>query len=183
VCQALGQTARPESELRPARPPQPLPIRSVTLASGAVLAVGEAVEDVVRRLGAPTGEEAVRGTVLRRLRFAAHGVELLADETHVTAVYVTAAAVPSLRLQLPGVGAGVVGELKVGMPRREAERLLGGIGLHRPLTGFGDIYHYYCSLGVAINYDRPGPDGAVAELVLVLSSDGDFGPDHDGWYS
>jgi tetratricopeptide (TPR) repeat protein len=183
VCQALGLPAKTETELRPIRRDLPLPIRSVTLASGAVLALGETVEEVLHRLGPAEASEALSGTGLRRLRFATHGIELLADETHVIAIYVTGPTVPGLRLQLPGVGSGTAGELKVGMSRRETEPRLGGIGVHRPLTGFGDLYHYYRHLGVAIRYDRPGPDGVVVELVLVMIPDGDFDPDATGWVS
>jgi hypothetical protein len=183
LCQTLGQSAKPAADLRPARPAALRVIRAVTLTTGAAVAVGEEVDEVTRRLGPPATAEAVPGLALRRLRFPSHGIELLADESNVIAVSVTGAAGPGLPLHLRGAASGAVGELKVGLPRREVERLLGGIGVHRPLTRYGTHYHYYRGLGVAVRYDRPGPDGVAVELAVVQIPDGDYGPDDRGRYN
>lgn len=176
LCSSLGRPAQERDELQPPQPARSRPCLSVTLAGGKTIALTDPVEEVVRRLGEkPRRQTKETGSSFRRLTFPQYGIELLVDEQEVVAILLTGPAAPPLTVRGKEWGSDPQAVLRVGMTRKEVEAMPGGTKyVHRPLTQFGRLYHYYRDLRLAVHFDRPGSEGVLQELVLVVIPEGDF---------
>lgn len=123
----------------------------VTLPGGETLHIGESMKKVKEKLGEPTSERTERGSVSRR-SYAKAGIDVLADSDEVFVIEIVSPKVQGIDIREAGVTGKKLGELKVGMSRKEIEAKLGG-GDTAPAFFFKREYPYYPELSVAINYN------------------------------
>jgi hypothetical protein len=168
LCESLGTEATPKAQLGKDAPRRRQ--LAVALPAGGVVHVGEALDDVVKRLGEPDRETRIDGTTVRRLHFDAHGIYLVADKEEVFAVVIVSADGPRVVVREGGLGGKRLGEIRVGMTRKDVESLPGGAAVtQRPFVTQdkdGKFYHvfaYYADLGVAIVYDK---DNVVIGILV-----------------
>jgi tetratricopeptide (TPR) repeat protein len=162
LCGALGQAAKPERELAdPARAGRRL-VTSVQLGEGVTLTLTDPLGEVEGRLGPGQKVPVAANTTLVRLRYPAHGVEVLAAD-QVLAIFVRGAKAPALPLRGKGLGERPV-ELRVGMTRQDFERALEGEDYDfRELLAPDVFYRYYPDIGLAVKFEK----GRVGELVVA----------------
>ncbi|MFO0824642.1 MAG: hypothetical protein U0792_16250 [Gemmataceae bacterium] len=132
----------------------------VTLADGNTVHVGEALEDVIAKLGNPSRIRKERSSV-RRLVFANHGIELLADAEEVFAIVITSPKGLAIEIREAGLTGKKRGELKVGMTHEQVEALLGQ-GESLSYLFLSKEYPYYAELGVAVEYT----DDVVSRVIV-----------------
>lgn len=136
----------------------------VALPAGGIIHVGESLDEVIKRLGQPDRITKARSGI-SRLRFEAHGIELLADADEVFAITIVSPKGPVVSVQEVGVKGRKLGQLKVGMTRKEVQGLIGA-GSPRPflfLYANTEYPAYYADLGVAVEFDK---DGVVIGLIV-----------------
>jgi hypothetical protein len=134
----------------------------VALPGGRTIAPGDDPDELQNKLGKPSLKTTIHGTALVRLRYAEHGIEVVSNGDEVLAVTVTGAKGPAVVR-----AAGPVGELRPGMTRKAVEALPNGTEYaFRPFAPDGVRVAYYPAGGVAVVYDRPGPDGVVTAVLV-----------------
>src|SRR5439155_12064263 len=116
--------AKPKDRFKADRPEGVRLVTGVKLRSGAEVKLGDDTEDVVQRLGKGKETVVVPGGGLKRLRYDAHHVELLATDA-VLAIRLTDPESPAIPLRGSGLGAAAATELRVGMSAADIERVLG----------------------------------------------------------
>jgi tetratricopeptide (TPR) repeat protein len=165
LCKEAGVPAKEKRTLLQASAYLLRPPVGLDLPGGQKITLGEALDDVLKRLG-PGKETEVVGQGLKRLRFEKQAVEILATD-QVLAILLSSPQSPALPMRARGVGGQVQFELKVGLPRKTVHAKMGQNLHSRKLLEAGPEYSYYRQLGVAIRYDRPFPEGNIIELVLA----------------
>ena len=141
----------------------------VTLADGKTVAPGDELDETLTKLGKPTrSTPACPGTTLKRLWFEAHGIEVFDNEDEVFVVVLKA---KGPQVNVLGADGKPAGALKVGMTRKQVEALPGGAdsALRSFMPSRPGVCAYYPALGVAVVYDRDGPDGAVVSVIVGAS--------------
>jgi hypothetical protein len=133
------------------------PALTVRLAStGAAVRPGESVTAVVRRLGTPHVQTILGSTNLRRLRFARHGVEVVATDA-VLAVCLTQSTSPAL------VVGDSVDRVCVGMTLADLQRLTSRPEPSWSVASVMSSRLFYPEQGIAVRL----AGGKVAEVTLV----------------
>jgi hypothetical protein len=103
---------------------------------------------------------------MRRATYAAHGIEIVADddEIFVVAVISKKASVP---WPVPGRYGAPAGDLRIGMTREEVEALPGGTDFaRRPFAPRAGTCAYYPEWELAVVYDGTGPGAEVKAIIL-----------------
>lgn len=166
LCHALGLTTRTKANFVKVVAERLRRTATVTLASGRTLAVGEAIEDVLERLGAHRTIVVLPQTNLKRYVFERHGIDVLATEEVVTVLLRNTKVTPvTIRHRCPN--GEIVGELRVGMTRPQVESMWSG----EDILGQG-VYFYNRALGIAIRYDGSSLDARAVELVVAQTPEG-----------
>ena len=164
--QSLGRTTKAKEAFAGSKSKKWRPTTQVELAHDLNLMLDEPTADAVKRLGdADAVVPIVTGTNLKLYKYAKRGVTLLAGSS-VIAVFVEGEAAPPLTLRRPGVS-GDTAQLKIGMPRKQFEKLLGDEWdadtgfLHDPKTA----YQIYGDAGIAVRFKA----GVVIELAVIVN--------------
>lgn len=161
LCKRLNRT--PVAKDQFARPKPLARQLLVELPGVGIIHVGQDIDEALAKLGPPTRETKERQqSSVRRLTFAKHGIELLADSDEVFAIVITSPESPAIEIRDAGIRGKKLGALKVGMTRNEVAAMIGK-GEDYPLFFFTKEYAYYTDLAVAVDYDEKG---AVTALII-----------------
>lgn len=162
VCESLKIEPTPKDKLQAIAARKPL---AVILASGKTIVPGEETDSALSKFGKPTLTTVVcPGTTLRWYRFESDGIEFLAaDEDEVLMIILPSSKAP--RVTLPGEKP--VGQLRVGMTRKEVEALPGGTEfVLRPFAPQPGVRSHYPTWCLTVLYDGDGPDGVVVSILV-----------------
>jgi hypothetical protein len=139
---------------------------AVTLADGKTVAIGDDSDETLTKLGKPTQKtQAVPHSAIQRLRFETHGIELFTAQDEVCVIVL----VPKgAQVKIPGPDGKPAGSLRLGLTRKTIESLPGcaDAALRPFLPSRPGVWVYYPALGVAVVYDRDGPDGVVTSILV-----------------
>jgi tetratricopeptide (TPR) repeat protein len=162
----LGRPAKPLNQLRQ-RAGRPRPVAAVELTPGRTIAVGDPADAVLARLNPDRVVHALLGTNLRRLAFDRPGVEVLAGD-EVLLILLTSPRAPALPLRsgVPVTAKLPAGGLRAGLSRAEVESLLAGAPLVRLRPAGAPPFDSIPAWGIALRFDRPGPDSRVVEVAI-----------------
>jgi tetratricopeptide (TPR) repeat protein len=163
VSKALNREPKPQDAFVKAQPPAVRLVVGVKLKSGALLTLADDPAELPKKVGPGKETVAVPGTGLKRIRYEAEGVEVLANEDDVLAIFLVGPAAPAIPLQGQMVGAKAAGELKVGMSAEQVEDLLGTEYKPCEITATGVYYRFYREQGVGFLVRK----GRVEEVVIV----------------
>lgn len=137
------------------------PLSSVTV-GGKVIVVSSSLRDVRTELGAGEETTIVPNTTLKRVRYAAHGVDVLATN-EVLAIVLHGPNAPALELRESGLGAKSTW-LRIGMTVEALEALFPEFSYDlRPMVDPDVDYRFYFGLGLAVKITQ----GKVEELLIV----------------
>lgn len=163
LCHFLG---RPHKHLNPqSRTPRPA-ITSVSLPGKRKITLGDDPDETLNLLLPPSLSTSLRSSALQRLRFDKSGLELVISDK-ILLIAVIAAHGPAIPIPAAKSGEPSPGEVKVGMKRMDAERVLAGSGFRMPFVpDGGPSFEFYPDLGLAVRYDSAAPDITVTGLVL-----------------
>lgn len=161
----LGVRPRSEAELRRGKEGAVRAIAAVEVRPDAVVTLGDPTADVQARLGTVTPVPAVSGTNLVWLRYAAHGIHVLANE-RVLAIILGDGASARLPVRASGLGAETTW-IHVGMPEDDFNRVAGEFYEMKRLTDARTYYRYYRELGIGIRMSG----GKIAEIVVAQIPD------------
>jgi tetratricopeptide (TPR) repeat protein len=162
LCKTLERTPKAENAFKKDRVE---PIRLVTgvkLKSGVTITLGDALEEVVKKLGSGLQTSCGVSTNLKRVHYGKEGVDLLVTEV-VLAISLVGSEAPPLPLRGQGVSGRRAGELRLGMSVKELESLLGDDYRPCELTVTEMYYRFYREQGVAVRLIK----GKVVEVVVV----------------
>lgn len=160
LCNDTTIRARPRSDFRHST--TRLHKLCLPLPGGELIHVGQNVAEVTALLGKPTRVTNQPSSALRRVRFDAHGIELICDGDEVFAILAISPKGPVIGVRETGLSGKKLGDLKVGQTREEVERMLGKSGRALVLDLDSEC-DFYADLGVAIMYDE---EGKVSSLIL-----------------
>ena len=138
----------------------------VTLADGKTVTPDDELDETLTKLGKPTrSTPACPGTTLKRLWLEPHGLEVFTDGDEVLFVVLKA---KGPQVNVLGADGKPAGALKVGMARKQVEALPGGAdsALSPFLPSGTSMCAYYPAWGVAVVYDRDGPDSVVVSVIV-----------------
>jgi len=162
LCKGIERKAKPADAFTKERAE---PVRlavGVKTKSGAGIVLGDDLDEVVKRLGKGKEMTVAPGTNLKRIRYEAEGVELLAKD-EVLAIGLVGPNAPALPLQGQTPGAALAGTVKVGMTEDELAKVVGDLFDRGSLTAADVKYRFYRRVGIAVRLS----DGKVAEVVVV----------------
>ena len=138
-------------------------VSSVDLGGGKSIVLGQPLNELKVALGPGEVLSTVSGTDIRRLRYAAYGLDVLAD-TQVLAIILESPKAPAVLVRRQGMGSDAT-PLRVGMSAEQVDKVLADQdSTMENLIDPWIAYRFYPTLGVAI---RVGPQRTVEELVLV----------------
>jgi tetratricopeptide (TPR) repeat protein len=135
---------------------------SIDLGGGKSVHIGEALPEVLDRLGKPTRETRVRAS-LTRLVYEDLGIEIITDGDVIFTIEIVTPRIPALEVHEAGVSSKKLSELKVGMNREDIEKRIGP-GNQKPIFSAKKEYPYYPQLGLALEYDEAGQ---LVRIILV----------------
>jgi len=161
VGNAIGKEAKPKDVFRKDRP-EPARLVPAIKTKNAAIKLGDPLKAVTAKLGPAVHLPVIPGTAMARVRYAEAGIELVATDK-VFAILLSGPNAPAIPLQGAALGAGKIGELKIGMTTEEVDKLLGEDWLSCELTAVGLTYQFYREQGLAVRISR----GKVIELVVV----------------
>jgi len=160
LARELGTAPIPEGRLRAAGVPQYRPVLSVEVAGG-VLALGDGIEEVRKRLGGGEVVPTPFGSRLVHIRYGQHGLDLLATD-RVVAIRLSGANAPPVTLQRVGVG-GKPSVLRIGMKRSELLALVQQRFLRVQVLDERDVYFAVAGLGLGVRVR----EGTLTGMALV----------------
>lgn len=162
LCSGLGQKSKPQQALAERSRTALRLVTSLTLDSGAVLALSQPLADALKHLGEGQEIPVVKNTNLVRVRFPARGLDLIASEK-VLAICLHSSKSPELPLQATGLGTKAQ-RVRVGMSKDEIEKILENEDYDfREIDKPGHSYRFYPDVGLAVRIRQ----GVVEELVIV----------------
>jgi hypothetical protein len=160
LCKELKRKPRERDSLVALAPTRLRLVTAVKIEDGAVLALTQPLQAAAAKLGEET--PAAARTKLRRIRFARHGIEVLATDT-ILAICLTTDKAPAIPVHAVG-GGPAVGELKVGMDDKKCADLLADEPFDlRNLDDASVKYRFYSRLGLGVRYK----DDKVAEIIVA----------------
>jgi hypothetical protein len=164
ACTAIKAEPLPRDRFKPVQARRKA---AVVLPGRRTVTPEEDLDEVQNKLGNPklrTTPRIVTGVdLLVRLGFSEHGIEVIGYEDEVIAVAVVGPKGRAVVVR----SAGPAGELRVGMTRKDVEALPGGTAYaFQPFAPGGNKLAYFPAGGVAVVYDRDGPDGVVAAVLV-----------------
>ncbi|HXZ28545.1 MAG TPA: M48 family metalloprotease [Terriglobales bacterium] len=137
-------------------------VSSVDLGGGKTVILGQPLSELKAALG--PGEVLSTASGIVRLRYPAHGLDILADDTRVLAIILESPKAPPVFVRRQGMGSGAV-PLRVGMSAEQVDKILADQdSTMENLVDPWIAYRFYPMLGVAL---RVGAQRTVEELVLV----------------
>jgi tetratricopeptide (TPR) repeat protein len=138
-------------------------ISSVDLGGGKTIVLGQPLSELKAALGPGEVLSTVAGSDIRRLRYAAYGVDVLVD-TKVLAIILESPKAPAVFVRRQGMGSEAA-PLRVGMTAEQVDKVLADQdSTMENLVDPWIAYRFYPMLGVAV---RVGAQRTVEELVLV----------------
>lgn len=162
LCKELGREAKAKDAFKKDQPEAVRPVSGVMFKPGTISLLDE-MDDVVKKFGKGKRSLAIQGYPIQRVRYEEVGVELIVNDDQVIAVILIGEAAPAIPVTGQMVGAGKVGELKIGMSWKDVTELLGEDYQPTELTAAEVYYRFFRQLGVAVRVSK----GKVTELVVV----------------
>jgi hypothetical protein len=160
LCKELGRKPRDRDNLVALAPSRLRLVSAVKVGDGVTLALTQPLQAAAAKLGQETPVAA--RTKLKRVRFAKHGIEVLATDT-ILAICLTTAKAPAIPVQPVG-GGPAVGELKVGMDDEKCAKILADEAFDfRNLDDPGVSYRFYSRLGLGVRVK----DRKVVEIIVA----------------
>lgn len=160
LCKQLKRKPRDRDSLSALAPTRLRLVASVKVSDGATITLAQPVQEAAARLGEET--PAAARTKLKRIRFAKHGIEVLATDT-VLAICLSGDKAPVIPVRPAGGGA-VAGELKVGMDDEQCAKILSDEPFDfRNLDDPGVTYRFYPRLGLGVRVKNQ----KVIEMVVA----------------
>jgi hypothetical protein len=163
VCKAVGREEKPREVFEKVNPP---PVRltvGVKFKSGAEVSLADDPEDLAKKLGKAKETPIPGAAGLRRLSYDSEGIDLLVDDDHVLAIFLSGPTAPPVPLRGRTVGGGVAGEVRAGLTTKEVEALLGDDFHPCEIASAGVYYRFYRTQGLAVRIVK----GKVVEVVVV----------------
>lgn len=161
LCRAAGVQPKPEEHFHRGRTAAIRAVAGVEIAPDKSIGLGDLVTEATRLLGRTTPVPVVAGTNLVLLRYAAQGIDILAND-RVLAIVLRGANAPFIPLRTQGLG-GATYALRIGMSEAELTQTVGEFYDMKRLTSNDVYYRYYRELGVGVRV----VDSQVAEIVVA----------------
>jgi tetratricopeptide (TPR) repeat protein len=140
---------------------------AVQLANGEFIHIGEALKDVLVKLGKPTKEVTDSSSGLQCLHYPDLGVVLIADDEEVFGFTINSDKGPKIVVKEKGPNGKVLGEIRIGMSQKEVEELSGvNDWINRCFTNIGRKYPYSPGLGIALIYGKGDKKDTVVGILL-----------------
>lgn len=162
LCGELGLKRETEQQIRAGVKQSFRPLPPVEVSQGVRVQLGDAIEDVQKRLGASQSVPVVRGTDLKRMSYAKYGIDVIGDQ-NVVAISLNSATSPALVLQAAGSG-GQTKTVKVGMTLQQVTQVLGPTATTATVFSPAIAYKFYPQVGLAARV----VGGRVAEWLVVV---------------
>jgi hypothetical protein len=162
LCGQSGINCETEQQIRAGATEGFRPLPSVEVRPGMQVQLGDSIQEVVKRLGAPISIPITREAKLNRFRYPKLGIDVVGDD-QVMAISLNSRIAPSLKLQAQGSG-GHARILRVGMTEPQVAQVLGPTASAATVFNPSVPYRFYPHLGLAARFVQ----GRVAEWLVVI---------------
>lgn len=162
LCGETGLKCETEQQIRASAKQVFRPLPPVEVAGGMRVQLGDAIEDIQKRLGEVKSVPVARGTDLRRMSYTKYGIDVIGDQ-NVVAISLNSATSPALTLQYAGPG-GQTKAVRVGMMLQQVTQVLGPMPYTTTVFSAAIPYKFYPQVGLAARV----VGGRVAEWLVVM---------------